>query len=595
MSEISRMNHFEYMDEDSIDIELKCSICTNPFMDPGTIWSCDHTFCRTCIESMLRNNNKVCPICRDVITFFEFRKATRNLLNMLNRILMRCKYCNEINIERGDIHEHIDKLCPKFIVYCSAGNNQCVWIGSRDKLKDHLSQCTTELKVSFLKHFVTVNNEIKQLQMKKEVIISQRQRLVSAIVLESKRNSLNQRYQNLENDNQKLQLQLSKLNQESELLKEKMTSIKIIKEPLSMSPSLRMININQNSKWITNGRIVAGRYNQGSSSFSLCNPLQRMSLNNSDLDLTLNSPRLLNQIKFGIFLSLQIPSIICSLYLFIQYLSHENLRQSIHNDIIIVLLCSSFLFVLIPLSASEAFFYRSHVQFESDVYCSFWTWIHYSINISNLILMGFACAERHWLIFRLNLMQRRKDQYLYHYIPILICLIYPWLFYLFLIFFYPCQSAYDYNQLLCLAPCYFFNILTGNLDTIINNCIPIFSIPILSGILFVRFLFQKHRVQINLFRWKRDRKMLLQLLSITLLYVFGWAPLQTAAIYINFYLGGISPQFIVDYFYSLPYFIHLFYPFVVLFSNSEFRRRRNHIVQPQKDYRLQTIRERTAK
>ncbi|CAF1348208.1 unnamed protein product [Adineta ricciae] len=120
----------------------------------------------------------------------------------------------------------------------------------------------------------------------------------------------------------------------------------------------------------------------------------------------------------------------------------------------------------------------------------------------------------------------------------------------------------------------------GNVDPTINNWIPIFSIPCLSFSLFLRFLLQKRRMQMNLVDWKRDRKLIRQLLSVTILYVLGWAPLQTAAIYINFYLGGVSPQFVVDYFYILPYFIHLFYPFVILFSHSEFRRRIN-LVQPQ--------------
>jgi hypothetical protein len=298
-----------------------------------------------------------------------------------------------------------------------------------------------------------------------------------------------------------------------------------------------------------------------------------MSLNASNSTNPITSSFLLNRVKFGIFLSLQIPSFICSLYLFSQYTIQKKLRQSIHNHVVIILLCSSFIFVTFPISASEAFFFTSHVRPESNLFCSLWTWIHYSINISNLILMTFACGERHWLLFRLNAMHSQRLRLIYHYIPIAICMIYPWLFYFTFIFLYSCEPVYDYSELLCLIPCYFLTDSIGNLDTFMNNWVPILSIPILSGTLFIRFLVQRRRVQIEVFRWKRDRRMVIQLLSITSLYVFMWGPLQASTIYDNIFLGGMVHSYEVDYLYSLPYFIHLLYPFVVLLSNPELQRR----------------------
>jgi hypothetical protein len=302
----------------------------------------------------------------------------------------------------------------------------------------------------------------------------------------------------------------------------------------------------------------------------LITSVPNMSLNVSNSTNYVTSAPLLNRVKFGIFLTLQIPSLACSLYLLSQYATRTKLRQSIHNHVIIVLLCNSFIFVALPVSTSEAFFFTSHVRPASNLFCAFWTWIHYSINISNLILMAFACGERHWLVFRLNAMRSQRIRIVCHYIPIAICMIYPWVFYFVCIFLYPCEPAYDYTQLLCLIPCYFFTTSLANVDTFTNNWVPIFAIPILSGALFIRFLSQKRRMQIEVFRWKRDRKMVSQLLSITTLYFCMWAPLQAATIYDNFIIGGTAPDFVVNYLYTLPYFVHLFYPFVVLFSNSEF-------------------------
>ena len=311
-----------------------------------------------------------------------------------------------------------------------------------------------------------------------------------------------------------------------------------------------------------------------------------MSSNTSNFSDPETPAYFLNRIKFGIFLGFQIPAVICSLYLLSQYAIRHNLRQSIHNHVIIVLLCSSFAFVIIPVSASEAFFFTSHVHPESILFCAIWTWIHYSINISNLILMAFACGERHWLVFRLNVINTRRNRFAYHYIPIMICLIYPWLFHFIYIFLYRCEPIYDYTQLLCLIPCYFLTMNVANLDTFLNNWVPIFAIPLFSGALFIRYHLQKRRTQIHGFRWKRDRRMVIQLLSITLLYCLTWGPVQAATIYDNFFNGGVSTQFEVDFLYSLPNFVHLLYPYVVLLSNPELRYHRNRHIHAHENIQL---------
>jgi hypothetical protein len=306
-----------------------------------------------------------------------------------------------------------------------------------------------------------------------------------------------------------------------------------------------------------------------------------MSLNNSSTDDSTTSSFILNRVKFSILLALQIPSFGCSLYLFCQFAARPKFHLTLHNHVVLVLLCNSFLFVTIPVSASEAFFFTSHVRPERNVFCAFWTWIHYSINISNLILMAFACAERHWLVFRLNAMSTKRIRATCHYVPLVICTTYPWFFYFVFIFLYQCEPVYDFNELLCVMPCYFLNLRMANIDTFLNNWMPIFAIPILTGILFIRFLAQKHRMRIKIFQWKRDRKMVLQLLAITSLYVFMWSPLQAVAITNYIWHGGMATQFEIDYLYALPYFIHLLYPFVILFSNSDFTRRTRIATQEQ--------------
>lgn len=298
-----------------------------------------------------------------------------------------------------------------------------------------------------------------------------------------------------------------------------------------------------------------------------------MNIADSSSSAISSQPSTLNLIKFGIFLTLQIPSVTCSVYLLFQYATRRELVRFMHHHIIIALLCTSLLFVLVPISASEAFFFTSYVRPTSYMFCSFWTLIHYSINIGNLLLMAFACGQRHWLIFRLNALGCRRDRLAYHYIPMAACIIYPWIFYFALIFLYPCESVYDFTQLLCIMPCYFTGVVVSNIDTWLNNNVPILAIPLLSGSLFIRFLIQKRRAQMTLFRWKRDRKMVIELLTVTLLYTSMWLPVVMSTIFAIIWRGGMSSQFEIDYLYCLPYFIHLVYPFLIFFSNGHLRQR----------------------
>lgn len=298
-----------------------------------------------------------------------------------------------------------------------------------------------------------------------------------------------------------------------------------------------------------------------------------MNITDSSNLALLSRPSTLNLIKFGIFVTLQVPSVSCSVYLLFRYRMRRELVRSTHHHIIIALLCTSLLFVLVPISASEAFFFTSYVRPASYTFCSFWTLIHYSINLVNLLLMAFACVQRHWFIFQPNPLGCRRDRIAYHYIPMTTCIVYPWIFYSIMIFLYPCEPVYDFTQLLCMLPCYFTSTVVSNIDTWLNLNAPILAIPFLSVSLFIRFIIRKRRVQMALFRWKRDRKMVIELVTVTLLYASMWLPLVIATIYDNIWRDGMPSQFEIDYLYSLPYFIHLVYPFLIILSNKHLRQR----------------------
>ncbi|CAF1468045.1 unnamed protein product [Rotaria sordida] len=158
-------NNYEYMNESSIDISLKCVICSDPYVNPCST-PCDHTFCRSCIIKWIEENDR-CPACRKKpITIQSLRATDRIVFDIVDRLLVRCRACRQSNIQRGNYDEHYNKYCSNTFVSCSAADLKCSWQGPRDKLQDHLTVCHYEMMRPLLGNLVntvnTLNEKVQQ-------------------------------------------------------------------------------------------------------------------------------------------------------------------------------------------------------------------------------------------------------------------------------------------------------------------------------------------------------------------------------------------------------------------------------------------------
>lgn len=77
----------------SIDFVNSGSICGGVLEDPLQAPTCEHIFCRNCIEEWL-SRSSTCPIDRTSIEFEQLKTVPRILKNLLNRFV--------------SIHSHID-------------------------------------------------------------------------------------------------------------------------------------------------------------------------------------------------------------------------------------------------------------------------------------------------------------------------------------------------------------------------------------------------------------------------------------------------------------------------------------------------------
>jgi hypothetical protein len=292
-----------------------------------------------------------------------------------------------------------------------------------------------------------------------------------------------------------------------------------------------------------------------------------------------------NRIKFWILLSLQFLSFPCFIYLFFHFISKKQLYRNIHNHVVILLLIISFLFLTIALSLTLAYMYTSQVYPASDMFCTLWNWFHYSVNIINLFLMAFASIERNWLIFHPKLVKSKGGRFLFHYCPLVFCVIYPPMFYASAMFIYQCVSDYDYTQLLCKWPCYFYNDNWTNVDLFFNNYTPLFSIPLFCSIIYIRVIIKRRYMKQQRFKWRRDKKLVLQILVLSSLYLAMWMPIQISGLINLYWLPTFLLQAQIDYMYLFPYLIHIIYPYIVLFTlhGEKFKLTHHQSVHPQRN------------
>jgi hypothetical protein len=125
-----------------------------------------------------------------------------------------------------------------------------------------------------------------------------------------------------------------------------------------------------------------------------------------------------------------------------------------------------------------------------------------------------------------------------------------------------CTNIWNYTFVFCGGPCYSYTEFWGSFDWICHFATSILVILLANFLLFCRFICQKKQRQQPV-RWRRQRRMMIQLGFISLLFLIFMAP-ETI-------LGVIealwSPKFGLDielnYFFFIADFVNQFLPFVI--------------------------------
>eukprot|EP01064_Diplonema_japonicum_P025649 TRINITY_DN37062_c0_g1_i1.p1 TRINITY_DN37062_c0_g1~~TRINITY_DN37062_c0_g1_i1.p1 ORF type:complete len:424 (+),score=61.42 TRINITY_DN37062_c0_g1_i1:37-1308(+) len=136
----------EYVDADSISLELQCAVCRLPFVEPHCM-PCGHTFCMRCLERVKSGEEISCPVCKDKHKWCDVRKSDRALYGLLDNLVVRCpnaEYGCTLCVPRGEVATHVQKYCEMAIIDCPIKG--CLHQCCRQDLNTHMASCPFRVK-----------------------------------------------------------------------------------------------------------------------------------------------------------------------------------------------------------------------------------------------------------------------------------------------------------------------------------------------------------------------------------------------------------------------------------------------------------------
>ncbi|CAF1426083.1 unnamed protein product [Adineta steineri] len=239
----------------------------------------------------------------------------------------------------------------------------------------------------------------------------------------------------------------------------------------------------------------------------------------------------------------EVLAIALSLVIFVHFAVNHQVRSKLKNHGWLVLLICNFVQLILDLPMPMSYYYVGSVWPTSNIFCVWWTWCEYSLNSIGLFLMAWISIERHFIIFYPHtILQVSWKKWIFHFIPIIFCLIWAPLFYFVVVIISPeCTTVWDFSLLICGLPCHYEISILIQFDFIFNIVVPITIIILANLLLVIRVTYQKMSRQ-QAINWRRHRKMVSQLWIVSSLYLGFWLP-STITLLIQV---TILPSFMID-------------------------------------------------
>ncbi|CAF3487624.1 unnamed protein product [Rotaria sp. Silwood1] len=300
----------------------------------------------------------------------------------------------------------------------------------------------------------------------------------------------------------------------------------------------------------------------------------------SNISFLLNGKCFISQIQrsvtMPVLIIFELPSVICFLIIFYYFIQLRKsiLFDCINHHVILLILISDFLLIATELPFSLHYLSLGYVQ--TAKICTFWIYWDYTLETTSLFLTMYASIERYLLVFHKSSFLKRK--LLFHYIPMTIVALYIPVLYMYLVVLSPClhNHQYDLTAFACGGACFFVQISVNTYDTIVDTMLPCFIIIIFNLLMVGRSSILKRRALTSLSiskTLKRNRRMIIQLLAISLMCLIAWMPWVVIIIGQNFFDSSFGDWFITHILHYLPYLTTSASPFLALIGLPAIRQR----------------------
>jgi hypothetical protein len=272
-------------------------------------------------------------------------------------------------------------------------------------------------------------------------------------------------------------------------------------------------------------------------------------------------------VLFSVFIVPSLLLFLLNFYYLIRFRA-KLIYKKLHHHFIIGLLISDFLLVSTQVPLTFINLYAGSIPKISQL-CTYWIYCTYTLFGVSEFLTMFGSIQRYVLVFHKAFYMKWKV--LTHYCTLLFCFLYPLIYYLYFTFFYPCTNSYDYTQALCGEACYTYRKNAVLIDYFMNILLPVCTILIVNCTLLLKVILLKRRMASNHNAsadadrnlWKKNRRMIVQLLTIASAASLAWLPYIICAIVDTFDTTFVSGNVLTLLNY-LPYFNCMLTPFIAL-------------------------------
>ena len=198
---------------------------------------------------------------------------------------------------------------------------------------------------------------------------------------------------------------------------------------------------------------------------------------------------------------------------------------------------------------------------------SFWTFIAQPLYALQIELFAWATIERH-----IQWVSTSKKRFFVHYLPVGIISTYYLVYYGLVFFGAICFDSFDtFFAIGFHIPCAFDHTILGVWDLLFHQVFPLLIIVLFSIALIVRTVLQKRRLHQGV-NWRKHRKMITQLLSISTIYIMFNSPWVFSALAFQYGLPLNITLNVFSYTSFVAPMLYLYFHWLVAYRNLNFEK-----------------------